>query len=118
MDFLPHSYQAPSPTYTASLLAGVGATVPQVPWLQVDAGAGWDWLRYGSLADGPATSILHLGVRFGPTDRFGVRSSLTLSFEHANILALVENILGQQTFAGTDGSSTWHPGLTLELWWL
>jgi hypothetical protein len=115
MDFLPHAYNAPPPAYAASFRGGVGATVPYIPWLQIDLGAGVDWLRGASLPDGENTSVSRLAVRFGPTDVIGIRSSLTLSIEHVRIIFI--DFFGDPV-PGGDGTSPWRPGLTLELWWL
>ena len=115
MDFLPHSYNGPSPAYAASFRAGVGATVPYIPWLQIDFGVGVDWLRGASLLDGDNTSVSHLAVRLGPAGVFGIRSSLTLSLEHVRIIFV--DFSGDPV-PGDEGNSPWRAGLTLELWWL
>jgi hypothetical protein len=115
MDFLPHAYNGPPPAYAASFRGGVGATVPHIPWLQIDLGAGVDWLRGTAFPNGEGISVTRLAVRFGPTDRFGIRSSLTLSLEHVRIIFI--DFFGEP-LPGGDGTSPWRPGLTLELWWL
>jgi hypothetical protein len=115
MEFLPHTYHAPAPAYAASFRVGAGATVPPVPWLQIDLGVGMDWLRGAAFPDGPSASVYRVAVRVGPTDRFGIRSSLTLSLDHVSAVAVdyFSTLVG-----GADGSPHWRPGLTLELWWL
>jgi hypothetical protein len=115
MEFLSHTYNAPPPAYAASFRAGVGATVPALPWLQVDLGAGLDWLRQAPLPDGSSTSVYRLAVRFGPTDWFRIRSSLTLSLEH---LTTRYFYYGGNLFQAEDQAFRWRPGLTIELWWL
>jgi hypothetical protein len=115
MDFLPHAYNGPPPAYAASFRGGIGATVPHIPWLQIDLGAGVDWLRGTAFPNGEGTSVTRLAVRFGPTDRFGIRSSLTLSLEHVRIIFVD---FANEPVPGGDGNSPWRPGLTLELWWL
>jgi len=102
--------------YAASLRAGVGATVLPLTWLHVDLGGGFDWLR-SSAFTGAKTSVYRLGLRFGPTDRLRIRSSVTLSIEHVNTIFNYFDSSGQP-LAGTDGYSQWRPGLTLELWWI
>jgi hypothetical protein len=115
MDFLPHAYNAPSPAYAASFRVGIGAIVPPIPWLQIDLGVGVDWLRGASIPNGENTSVTRLAVRFGPTDRLGIRSSLTLSIEHVRVIFVD---FANDPFPGSEGTSPWRPGLTLELWWL
>jgi hypothetical protein len=115
MEFLSHTYNAPPPAYAASFRAGLGAAVPAMPWLQVDLGAGVDWLRTAPIPSGSATSVYRLAVRFGPTDRFGIRSSLTLSLEH---LTTRYFYFDGTLFQAQDEAFRWRPGLTIELWWL
>ena len=115
MEFLPHTYNAPVPAFAASFRVGAGATVPPVPWLQIDLGVGLDWLRGAAFPDGPSASVYRVAVRIGPTDRFRIRSSLTLSLDHVSMV--VVDYFGTLV-GGADGASHWRPGLTLELWWL
>jgi hypothetical protein len=115
MEFLPHTYHAPAPVYAASFRVGAGATAPPVPWLQLDVGVGMDWLRGTPFPDGPSVSVYRVAVRAGPTDRFGIRSSLTLSVERVSAVAVDSFII---LLGGADGNPRWRPGLTLELWWL
>jgi len=115
MEFLPHTYHAPPPAYAASFRIGIGATIPPIPWLQIDLGVGLDWLRVAGLPDGQNTAVSRLAVRLGPTDRFGIRTSLTLSVEF--VTNPTPDFYGFPV-EGADGSSPWRPGLTLEMWFL
>ena len=112
-EFLPHTYHAPAPAYSASVRLGIGATVPPVPWLQIDLGVGRDLLRWDSFPTGYQTTVYRLAARFGPADRLGIPSSLTLSIEHVNHDAI--DLFGAAI--GAANSQTWRPSLTLELWW-
>jgi len=113
MDFVPESLGPMPVAYGLSFRAGVGATIPRLPWLHVDAGAGYDRIRVGGFPTAGSTPVYRVGVRVGPTDRLGICSSLTLSLEHVDT-----TLLDQQPLGGTTGSSHWRPALTLELWWL
>jgi hypothetical protein len=115
MEFLPHTYRAPPPAYAAAFRVGAGATVPSIPWLQVDLGVGVDWLRGAAVPDGPSASVYRIAGRLGPIDRFRIRSSLTFSLEHVSAVAI--DYFGTLV-GGADGSSHWRPGLTLEMWFL
>jgi hypothetical protein len=115
MEFLPHADHAPPPAYGAAFRTGVGATVPPAPWLQVDLGVGVNWLRTTPFPDGSYTSVYRLAARFGPEARFGILGSLVLSIEHVTTQF---SYFEGQAFPNYAPSSRWHPGLTLELWWL
>jgi len=67
------------------------------------------------LPDGQNTAVSRLAVRLGPTDRFGIRTSLTLSVEF--VTNPTPDFYGFPV-EGADGSSPWRPGLTLEMWFL
>jgi hypothetical protein len=119
-EFLSHTYNpanhttAPLPIFAASVRLGIGATVPPVPWLQVDLGVGRDWQRGAKFPDGPQTTVYRVAVRVGPTDQFRIRSSLTLSIEHVN----ADTIDFWGAGIGASGTTTWRPSLMLELWWV
>ena len=115
MEFLPHADHAPPPAYGAAFRTGVGATLPRASWLQVDLGIGVNWLRTTPFPDGSYTSVYRLAVRLGPAVRFGILGSLVLSIEHVTTQF---SYSGGEAFPNYDSSSRWHPGLTLELWWL
>ncbi len=106
VDILPNDLPgySSSGAYSLSFRVGVGATPPPLPWLHGEAGVGYDYLGPGWGSG--HTSLLRLASRVGPTDLFGIHTSLTL---------LVEYMTGDHLVLGV---SNWRPGLAIALWWL
>jgi len=111
MTFLPSGIGADSPAapYGVAFRCGLTGGPSAVPWIHLELGAGYDWVRPLYTGGGEQKlPIYRLGARLGPVALASLKVASTLFVEHAS--------RSFDSYAAVERPET-RPGLTIELWW-